>query len=186
VNDGNDSQAALFLDRDGTIIRDAGFLSDPGGVALLDGAGEALRRAAQTHRLYLFTNQSGIGRGYYTLEQARAVNARLLELLQLPPPGFAGVCIAPEAPDQPAVYRKPSPRFILESIARDGLDPARCWMLGDRLSDLQAGVNAGIRAALILNRDHFKEETRRFCEARAIPVFESLAAALSGAPPGIA
>jgi D-glycero-D-manno-heptose 1,7-bisphosphate phosphatase len=172
------SQAALFLDRDGTIIRDAGFLSDPDGVELLDGAQAALRRAAQTHRLYLLTNQSGIGRGYYTLAQAEAVNARMLALLALPPPGFADICIAPEGPDEPAVYRKPSPRFILETLARDGLAPARCWMIGDRLSDLQAGVNAGIRAALIHNRDYFKEETRLFCEAHRLPVYASLAAAL--------
>jgi D-glycero-D-manno-heptose 1,7-bisphosphate phosphatase len=174
----NEKNAALFLDRDGTIIRDAGFLSDPAGVDLLEGAKEALRRAARTHRLYLFTNQSGIGRGYYTLEQARAVNARVLELLELPPPGFAAVCVAPEAPDEPAVYRKPSPRFILECIARDALDPARCWMVGDRLSDLQAGVNAGIRAALVRNRGHFNEKTRRFCEAHGVPIHGSLAHAL--------
>ncbi len=181
MTDMYDSRAALFLDRDGTIIQDAGFLSDPAGVVLLEGAKAALHRAIRTHRLYLFTNQSGIGRGFYTLEQARAVNARMEELLELPPPGFSGVCMAPEAPEAPMVYRKPSPRFILESIRSDGLDPARCWMIGDRLSDLQAGVNAGIRTALVRNPDHFKEETRRFCEAHALPVFASLAEALEKA-----
>ena len=172
------SRAALFLDRDGTLIRDAGFLSDPNGVVLLDGVKEALHRAVRTHRLYLFSNQSGIGRGFYTLTQALAVNARMEALLNLPPPGFSGVCMAPEAPEAPMVYRKPSPRFILESIEKDGLDPRRCWMIGDRLSDLQAGVNAGIRTALILNPDYFKEETRQFCEQHALPMFASLAQAL--------
>lgn len=172
------SCAALFLDRDGTLIADAGFLSDPAGVVLLPGVKTALQRAARTHRLYLFSNQSGIGRGYYTREAAQAVNARMETLLQLPPLGFAGVCIAPETPEEPLVYRKPSPRFILESIARDGLDPAQCWMIGDRLSDVQAGVNAGIRTALIRNPDYFNEATRQFCETRAIPVFPSLARAL--------
>lgn len=174
----SDSPAALFLDRDGTIIRDSGFLSDPAGVELLPGAKEALHLALRSHRLYLFSNQSGIGRGYYTMEQALAVNARMLELLALPPPGFSGICLAPEAPEVPAVYRKPSPRFIQESIRRDGLDPARCWMIGDRLSDLQAGFNAGIRPALILNPDYYKEETRLFCEAHALPVCTSLAEAV--------
>ena len=178
MSDGTGSRAALFLDRDGTIIRDAGFLSDPAGVELLDGAKTALHRAARTHRLYLFTNQSGIGRGYYTLEAAHAVNRRVTDLLALPPPGFADICIAPEAPDEPAVYRKPSPRFILECVARDALDPAQCWMIGDRLSDIQSGVNAGIRAALIHNADHFTEEARLFCEVRGIPVFATLADAL--------
>ena len=173
--------SALFLDRDGTLIADAGFLSDPAGVVLLDGVKAALHRAARTHRLYLLSNQSGIGRGYYTMDAARAVNARMEALLELPPPGFSGVCIAPEAPDEPPVYRKPSPRFILESIARDGLDPSRCWMIGDRLSDVQAGVNAGIRAALIRNPDYFKEETRLFCQEHNLPMFGSLAEALAEA-----
>ena len=177
MSDGG-SRAALFLDRDGTIIRDAGYLSDPAGVELLADAKEALHRAAHTHRLYLFTNQSGIGRGYYTLEQAHAVNARVFELLDLPPPGFAATCIAPEAPDAPSVYRKPSPRFIRECIARDALDPAQCWMIGDRLSDIQAGVNAGIRAALIRNDDYFNEATRAFCAGHGIAIFDSLALAL--------
>ena len=78
------TRSALFLDRDGTIIRDMGYLSDPDGVELLDGAKEALQRVCASHHLYLFTNQSGIGRGYYTLEQAQAVNARMMELLALP------------------------------------------------------------------------------------------------------
>lgn len=172
------TRAALFLDRDGTIIRDAGFLSDPDGVVMLDGAREALHRAILTHRLYLFTNQSGIGRGLYTLKEAQAVNARLEAMLALPPPGFSAICIAPEAPEEPAIYRKPSPRFIHECIQRDALDPAQCWMIGDRLSDVQAGVNAGIRAALIRNPDHYKEEARLFCLEHGLPVFESLARAL--------
>lgn len=174
----HESRAALFLDRDGTIIRDAGFLCDPAGVELLPGARDALHRALQTHRLYLLSNQSGVGRGYYTLEQALAVNARMLALLALPPPGFSGVCLAPESPEEPAVYRKPSPRYILERLERDGLEPARCWMIGDRLSDLQAGVGAGIGAALIRNPDHDNEPLRRFCQERRVPVYASLAQAL--------
>lgn len=173
------TRAALFLDRDGTVIRDVGYLSEPDGVELLAGAQEALHRVCGSHRLYLFTNQSGIGRGYYTLAQAQAVNARMMALLALPPPGFAAVCIAPETTEQPAVYRKPSPAFILERIAADGLDPARCWMIGDRLSDLQAGVNAGIAAALIHNDAYFNEQTRAFCEEHRIPVYPSLSAALA-------
>lgn len=174
-----ENKSALFLDRDGTIIRDSGFLCDPSAVELLDGAKAALHHAARTHRLYLFTNQSGIGRGYYTLEQAQAVHTRMLELLELPPPGFTDICMAPETPDEPAVYRKPSPRFILECITRDALDPAQCWMIGDRLSDLQAGVNAGIRVALIHNHDYFNAETHLFCEAHHIPTYDSLASALA-------
>ena len=80
---------ALFLDRDGTLIVDKVYLADPAGVELIPGAADALRRArALGYRLFLFTNQSGIGRGYHTLEDTQRVNARLEELLGLPRPGL--------------------------------------------------------------------------------------------------
>lgn len=146
---------ALFLDRDGTLILDKHYLADPAGVELVPGVGKALQRALDLgYLLFLFTNQSGIGRGLHTLDDALRCNARMEELIGLPAPLFADICIAPEGPDQPSVYRKPSPRFITESIARHGLDPARCWMVGDREGDIQAGMNAGIRSAAVCTGKH--------------------------------
>lgn len=139
---------ALFLDRDGTLIVDVPYLADPARVELLPGVREGFIRArALGYRLFLFTNQSGVGRGYFTLDDALRCNARMVELLDLGPDVFAGSCIAPETPDQPSLYRKPSPRFILEMIAAHGLDPTKCVMVGDRESDVRAGLNAGTRAA---------------------------------------
>jgi len=141
---------ALFLDRDGTIIIDKVYLADPAGVELIPGAAESLRQArAQGYLLFLFTNQSGIGRGYHTLEATHRVNARMEEMLGLPAPAFAEICIAPEGPDQPAVYRKPSPRFIQEMVARFALDPRACWMVGDSAADVGAALAAGIPAAAV-------------------------------------
>jgi D-glycero-D-manno-heptose 1,7-bisphosphate phosphatase len=141
---------ALFLDRDGTLILDKHFLADPVGVELIPGVADALRRArALGYKLFLATNQSGIGRGLHTLDDVHRVNARMEELLGLPRPVFEEICIAPEAPDQPSLYRKPSPRFITENIIHHGLDPAHCWMVGDRESDLQAGLNAKIHAVAV-------------------------------------
>lgn len=141
---------ALFLDRDGTLIVDKVYLADPAGVELIPGAADGLRRARELgYRLYLFTNQSGIGRGYHTLRDTERVNARMEELLGLARPVFDGICIAPEGPNDPVVYRKPSPRFIQETIARDGLDPASCWMVGDSAADLGAARAAGIRSAAV-------------------------------------
>ncbi len=143
---------ALFLDRDGTLIVDKHYLSDPAGVELLPTVRDALLAArAKGYTLFLFSNQSGIGRGYYTLADAEAVNARMEALLALPPPLFADVCLATEAPDQPMVYRKPSPRFILEMIERHGLATHHCWMIGDRETDIEAGLAAGIRVAGLTN-----------------------------------
>jgi D-glycero-D-manno-heptose 1,7-bisphosphate phosphatase len=141
---------ALFLDRDGTLIVDKVYLADPAGVELIPGAAQGLKRARDLgFRLFLFTNQSGIGRGLHTLEDAHRVNERMEELLGLAPPVFDGMCIAPEAPGQPSLYRKPSPRFILEAIAAHGLDPGACWMVGDAPADIAAALAAGIRAAAV-------------------------------------
>jgi D-glycero-D-manno-heptose 1,7-bisphosphate phosphatase len=139
---------ALFLDRDGTLIHDRHYLFDPAGVELVPGAAGALRRAQSFgYRLFLHTNQAGIARGLYTLDDVLRCNDRMEELLGLPRPVFADVCIAPEGSDDPNGYRKPSPRYLLETIGRHALDPRACWMVGDRESDIEAGRRAGIASA---------------------------------------
>jgi D-glycero-D-manno-heptose 1,7-bisphosphate phosphatase len=144
------TRRGIFLDRDGTLSLDKHYLADPAGVELIAGVPEALRRAKELgYDLFLFTNQSGIGRGIYTLDDTLRCNRRMEELLGLPAPVFTDTCIAPEAPDQPQQYRKPSPRFILESIARHGLDPAQTWMVGDNKADVAAGTAAGVKVAVV-------------------------------------
>jgi D-glycero-D-manno-heptose 1,7-bisphosphate phosphatase len=141
---------ALFLDRDGTLIFDRHFLADPAGVELIPGAAEALRRAQSLgYKLFLHTNQSGVGRGLHSMEDVHRCNVRMEELIGLPRPLFTEICIAPEKPEDPSLYRKPSPRFILESVEKHGLDRAHCWMVGDREADVQAGLRAGIQAAAL-------------------------------------
>ncbi len=136
---------ALFLDRDGTLIEDIPYLSDPQRIQLLPGVQKALSLAQKDgFLLFLFTNQSGIGRGYYTIAAAQACNTALVEALGLDPSIFTQICIAPERPEDPPLYRKPSPKFILEMIAAYGLDPHHSFMIGDRLSDAETGLNAGI------------------------------------------
>jgi len=141
---------ALFLDRDGTLIVDKVYLADPAGVELIAGAAEGLRRARSLgFMLFLFTNQSGIGRGLHTMEDTMRVNSRMEALLGLPAPVFDATCVAPEAPGQPSPYRKPSPRFILEKVAQHALDPAECWMVGDSAADVGSALAAGVRAAVV-------------------------------------
>ena len=166
---------ALFLDRDGTLILDKVYLADPAGVELIPGAAAGLERARSLgYKLFLFTNQSGIGRGYHTLDDTLRVNARMEELLGLGTPLFAGVGIAPEAPGQPVVYRKPSPRFLLENIAQHRLDPAQCWMVGDSAADIGAALAAQINVAAVCTG---KIDPRTLPEiaAHRIPVYPSFA-----------
>lgn len=136
---------ALFLDRDGTLIRDKHYLKDPADVELIPGVKEAIHLARDWgFMLFLVTNQSGIARGYYTMEEVKACNRRMFELLDLPESAISGICIAPEGPDADPHYRKPSPLYLLEQIEKHFLDPYNCWMVGDRLTDLQCGVAAGV------------------------------------------
>lgn len=165
---------ALFLDRDGTLIVHRPYLHKPEEVELLPGVREALReaRAAGFH-LFLFTNQSGIGRGWFTMADVHAVHARMLELLGLGTDLFTRICIAPEAPGQPSLYRKPSPRFIQECIAEFQLDPRECWMIGDGPADWQAGLGAGIGGMAVRSglTDTASEQIRRDLQ---VPLFSGL------------
>lgn len=142
---------AVFLDRDGTIIENRHYVGSVDQVALLPGAREAMGLlVSKGIRLFLFTNQSGIGRGYFTMADVEAVNQRMLDLLDVGTSVFAGVCIAPERPDEIPLYRKPSPRFILEMLALHGISSTAAWMVGDSPSDWEAGINAGVRVAAIV------------------------------------
>lgn len=167
------STRALFLDRDGTLIIDKVYLSDPAGIEIIPGVPAALRRARELgFLLFLFTNQSGIGRGFHTLDDTLRVNARMEELLGLAPPVFTNTCIAPEVPPQPIVYRKPSPRFILEQIALHRLDPAQCWMVGDSAADIGAALAANIHVAAV-RTGKVDPTTLPIIAEKKIPVFEN-------------
>ncbi|MBC2593968.1 HAD-IIIA family hydrolase [Ruficoccus amylovorans] len=169
---------ALFLDRDGTIIVDNGYAHKPEDIQLIPGAANALRRAHELgYLLFLFTNQSGVGRGMFTLEDVHRCNAHMLELLGLGDELFVDICIAPEHPENdPPRYRKPSPRYILEMIDRHGLDPTQCAMVGDRTSDWGAGVNAGIRPVALRTGKDLSDKAQAFIAEHQIAVFDDLAA----------
>lgn len=169
---------ALFLDRDGTIITHKPYLHRPDEVELAPTAAAALKRArAQNWKLFLLTNQSGVGRGLFRLEDVEFVHSRMLELLGLNTDLFTGICIAPETPDQPIRYRKPSPRFILEVMRAHGLARDCCWMIGDSPSDWETGRAAGIRACAVRSA-LTTAESERAREKSGIPLFEDLLGAI--------
>ena len=166
---------ALFLDIDGTLIVDKHYLSDPDGVELITGARDFLHDAlALGYELFLHSNQSGISRGYYTIEDTNRCNERMFELLELPGVGFREMCMAVEAPDQEQVYRKPSPRFILEMTEKYNLDKSESWMIGDKIEDLQAGLNAGVRTAWVATGKPKSADVERFIKENKTLELESL------------
>lgn len=138
---------ALVLDRDGTLIEHVPYLQDPENVRLLSGVVDGLQVAINAGvLLFLHTNQSGVGRGMFDLSAAEACNTRMLELIALGVSLFQRVCLAPEAPDSPEIYRKPSPRFAYEIMRDFGLAPQEICYVGDRWSDLATAVAAGTQA----------------------------------------
>ena len=142
---------AVFLDRDGTIIEEKDYLSDPDHVVLFPGAAAALKRLQDAgFRLFIVTNQSGIGRGYYTLEDMHRVNGRLLEELGRDGVRIEKVYFAPEAPEEPSRGRKPSPQFLFDARDEFGIDLAQSYMIGDKLTDLECGRNARVKQSVLV------------------------------------
>ena len=118
---------------------------------IFPGAAAALRKLQDAgFKLFIVSNQSGIGRGYFTLADAEAVNARLCELLAKEGVGFERIYIAPEAPDTPSRGRKPSPQFLFDARDEFGIDLAGSYMIGDKLIDLECGWNAGVKKSILV------------------------------------
>ena len=170
---------AVFLDRDGTIIEDKDYLHRPEAVVLFPGAATALKRLRGAgFKLIMVTNQSGVGRGYFTMAEVAAVQARLLELLRPDGVEFEAIYIAPEAPDQPSPGRKPSPHFLFDARDQLGVALAHSYMIGDKLIDLECGWNAGVRKSLLVRTGYGAKLERASGQAleRAV-VVDDLAAA---------
>ena len=142
---------AVFLDRDGTLIAEKNYLHRPDDVELFPGAGTALKRLVDAgFRLFIVTNQSGIGRGYFSLADAERVNERVSREFARAGVRFERTYIAPEAPDQPSLVRKPSPRFLFNARDEFDLDLAESFMVGDKLIDRECGWNAGVKRSILV------------------------------------
>ena len=138
---------ALFIDRDGTLMEEIDHCCDPDLVRAYAGASEELNRArALGWATIIVTNQSGIGRGYFTIEQFEAVQHELLRQLG---DVIDASYMAPDHPDQPTQRRKPAPGMLLEAAADHGIDLSRSWMIGDKAIDIECGRNAGARTILV-------------------------------------
>lgn len=141
---------AVFLDRDGTLIDDVGYISDPEDVRLLPGAADALQALRDAgFRLVVISNQSGLGRGLITQEQADAVHERFLSELQRAGARVDAAYYCPHAPDEGCRCRKPLPGLILDAARELGLDLERSVMVGNSEVDVSAGEAAGARAILL-------------------------------------
>lgn len=185
---------AVFLDRDGTIIEQVHYLADPADVRLLPGAAEALKRLrAGGYARVVVTNQSAVGRGIITAARLHEIHEAMHRQLDAQGAAVDAVYYCPDAPvlgDRTTVEaegsrRKPGPGMLVAAAADLGLDLASSWMVGDMVSDLLAGVNAGCRGSILVGTGKGLTEAEA---ALGVPHFaaEDLAAAaeiiLAGGP----
>jgi D-glycero-D-manno-heptose 1,7-bisphosphate phosphatase len=146
------TRPGVFLDRDGTVIEDRHYLADPEGVALLPGAAAAIARLNRAGLpVLLVTNQSGIGRGYFTEADFEAVQRRVISLLTAEGARLDGVYYCPHAPQAfpTCDCRKPATGLFLRAAEEHGIDPGRSLFVGDRLRDVLPARTFGGSAYLV-------------------------------------
>ena len=149
---------AIFVDRDGTLNEEIGYLHKPEEAVLIPGSVEAISRLnARQIPVIVVTNQAGIGKGRYGWKDFHAVMDRITRLLDAGGAHVDGVYAAPHHeqgigeyahPDHPD--RKPNPGMLMRATLEHDLDLSRSWIIGDKLADVEAGHRAGCRAALVL------------------------------------
>ena len=178
-------RTAVFLDRDGTLVRDPGYLHDPAQVELLPGVAAGLATlAAARWPLVVVSNQSGMARGLYGPDDFFAVQARIGELLAPRGVRFAGAYFCPHHPDVtgPCACRKPGVE-LFERAARDlGLSLRGSWMVGDRVSDAQPAAALGGHGLVIAGADAAEEAARARALGLAVAPDFAAAAELIGRP----
>ncbi|SDF84225.1 D-glycero-beta-D-manno-heptose 1,7-bisphosphate 7-phosphatase [Desulfovibrio legallii] len=143
---------AIFLDRDGTLNKDTGYVHRKEDWQWLPGVAEALKRfRAVGYALVVVSNQSGLARGMYDLADLRALEAWVDADLAAKGAAIDAWYYCPHLPELtgPCTCRKPAPGLLLRAAAEMGLDLARSWMVGDRVRDVEAGLAAGCRCVLL-------------------------------------
>lgn len=143
---------AVFLDRDGTLVRDVPYNFDPRLVDVTPDVVPALRALKHAgFQLIVVSNQSGIGRGYVSAREVDAVNAALRAHFASDGLMLSGIYYCPHTPDDGCACRKPQPGLLLQAAEQLQIDVSRSWMIGDILDDVEAGLRAGCRSILLNN-----------------------------------
>ncbi|WP_341732996.1 HAD family hydrolase [Microcoleus sp. EPA2] len=148
---------AILCDRDGTLIEDSHFLCHPDQIEWIPGVLEALKfLKTQDISVLVVTNQSGVARGYFPVEAVEAVNDKMRQDAEAATGAIADFYYCPHHPQGQVIEysyvcecRKPLPGLFLQAIADRSLDPARCWAIGDRLRDVEPGLQLGMKAFLV-------------------------------------
>jgi len=150
-------ERAVFLDRDGTIIEDVGYLDDCSRIKFLPGAVEAIRLLNRSgYKVIIVTNQAGVAKGYFSEEKMKEINARMLEIIFEQGAQVNKIYYCPHHIEgivaeykKECSWRKPNPGMIKEAAREYDLDLANSFIIGDKISDMEAGHRAGCRTILL-------------------------------------
>ncbi|MBU6375453.1 MAG: UDP-glucose 4-epimerase GalE [Bdellovibrionales bacterium] len=149
---------AVFLDRDGTINEDPGYLDHRDKMKLLGGVGEALQKLKRAgFELVVVSNQSGVGRGIISPEELPEIHRRMDELLSKWGVQIDDYSLCIHRPEDQCPCRKPKPHLLLDAAKRLRIDLAHSYMVGDKPVDLEAGKNSGVRGSLLVRTGHGRE-----------------------------
>jgi len=151
------TRRAVFLDRDGTLVHAVPYPSRPEQLRLFDGVGPALRRLqARGFLLIVATNQSGVARGFFDRAILDGLHAHLRKMLEEEGVVLDAIYDCPHHPSvkidsaaNPCACRKPGPGMLVRAAEDFGIDLAESWMIGDMVSDVEAGRHAGCRTILL-------------------------------------
>jgi D-glycero-D-manno-heptose 1,7-bisphosphate phosphatase len=140
----------VILDRDGTIVVDRGYLADPDGLEFIPEAPEALRWLWEREcRLVVITNQSGVGRGFFSIDCVEAMNARLHAMIEGAGAKLERIYFCPHTPEANCACRKPRLALMEQAATELNFRPRSSVVVGDKESDVEFGLRAGARAILI-------------------------------------
>jgi histidinol-phosphate phosphatase family protein len=146
-----EGQVAVFLDRDGTINEDKGYIGRPEDIELIEGAGEAIRLInGNGLKAVVVSNQSGVGRGYFSNKDLELVNARLKDLLQGQGAFVDAIYACPHRPEDSCRCRKPMTGLVERAVKELSLDANGSYVVGDKTSDMGLARNIGAKAVLVL------------------------------------
>jgi len=161
---------AVFLDRDGTVNEEVNYLDHAENLRLIEGAGQAIHLLNEAALpAILVTNQSAVGRGYLSKARLNEVHRELARQLAGYDAHLDAIYCCPHLPDQGCACRKPQPGLLERATEEHGLDLGRCFLIGDKASDLEAGRRAGCRTVLVLTG--YGAEQRAAIEASTPPDF---------------
>jgi len=144
---------AVFLDRDGTINVDTGYITNPKDLVFIRGSKKAVKVLKDKGFLvYIISNQSGVGRGFFTIKDVQAVNDKLVSEFKKYNIFIDGIFFCPHHPDEKCKCRKPRPDVVFDIAKDNKISLTKSYFVGDKLSDVQTGQNAGCKTVLIQDK----------------------------------